>query len=91
MLPERFSVSATRWFSRSRAITCGSVICSRSLNAEPDRVHVLGVHLHRRAEERQLVAERLEEVLGVARVVRAEERVVVLADLGRRHEACRPG
>ena len=59
----------------------GALVLQRQ--REPDRVHVLGVDLERRAEEVEVVAQRLEEVPGVAGVVRAELLVLVAADFRR--------
>src|SRR5436305_11022522 len=59
------------------------------VEAEPDRVHVLGVELDGARKQVQVQVQRLEDVVGVAGVVGAEVGVVVLADVGGRHVAVR--
>ena len=61
------------------------------LEVEPERVHVLRVDLDRGREEVQLLAEGLEEVVGVAGVMRAELGIIVLARLRRGDELLRVG
>jgi hypothetical protein len=52
------------------------------LQAEVDRVHVLGVHLQRRRVQVQVVAERLEQPVRVAGVVGSEALVLVRSTVG---------